>query len=242
MLHITDEGYKCSGYLPEALDLYADKFDIVQKPELRTAFNLAFNTDQHYFDWIYSPENILRYGERFGRSMMGGATQDIIGVILDSYDWIPFEKGDKIVDVGGGLGHVGVWIARKVKPGVEIIIQDRPSVVEQGRAIHGHIVDLQSHDFFDEQPVIGAKMYYLRHILHDWPDTISRTILGNIVHAMNSESKLLVFDLVWKGDEYWTCGRDDQDMIEGWSQVKRSLNGRTLHMMNKLGLYIHTQN
>ena len=242
MLHITDEGFKCAGYLPEALDLYADKFDKVEKPELRTAFNLAFNTDQHYFDWIYNPENIPRYGERFGRSMMGGATQEVIGVVLDSYDWTPFEKGDKIVDVGGGVGHVGAWVARKVKPGVEIIVQDRPSVVEQGRAIHGHIVDLQPHDFFEEQPIIGAKMYYLRHIFHDWPDSICRTILENIVRAMNSESKLLIFELVWKGDEYWTCGRDDRDIIEGWSQEKRYLNVRTLHMMNLLGLSTYIRN
>lgn len=50
MLHFSDQGYKCAGYLPEALDLYADKFDKIQKPELRTAFNLEYNTDQHYFD------------------------------------------------------------------------------------------------------------------------------------------------------------------------------------------------
>ena len=100
ILHLTDEGFKSAGYLPEALDLYANKFDKVQKPELRTAFNLAFNTDQHYFDWIYTPENVPRYGERFGRSMMAGSTQEMLGVTLDSYDWTPFEKGDKIVDVG----------------------------------------------------------------------------------------------------------------------------------------------
>src|SRR5579859_6023080 len=50
MLHFLDEGHKSSGYLSEALELYADKFDKVQKPELQTAFNLAFKTDMHYFD------------------------------------------------------------------------------------------------------------------------------------------------------------------------------------------------
>lgn len=48
MMHSLDEGFKCAGYLPEALDLYAEKFDKVQKQELRTAFNLAFNTDHLY--------------------------------------------------------------------------------------------------------------------------------------------------------------------------------------------------
>ena len=235
ILHFTDEGYKCSAYLPEALDLYADKFDKVQKPELRTAFNLAFHTDEHYFDWIYTPENIPRYGDRFGRSMMGGARQELIEATLDSYNWRQFKKGDTIVDVGGGVGHVGVWISKKLEPGVKIIVQDRPSVIEQGKAIHGHIVDLRPHNFFDPQPVLGANMYYLRLILHDWPDDICRTILGHVVKAMNKDSKLLIFDLVWEGDEFWMCGKDDTDMIDGYSAWKRSMSMRTLHMLNKLG-------
>jgi sterigmatocystin 8-O-methyltransferase len=236
ILHFIDEGYKCSGYLPEALDLYADKFDKVQKPELRTAFNLAFNTDMHYFDWIYTPENIPRYGERFGRSMMGGARAELIGKMLDTYDWQSFKKGDKIIDVGGGVGHVAVGVAQRAKPGVEVIVQDRPSVVDQGREIHGHIVTLEPHDFFDKQPIKGANVYYLRLILHDWPDSICQTILGNIVPAMNADSKLLIMDLVWKGDDYWANGRDDEDIIDGWSQGKRQMNIRTLHMLNKLGM------
>ena len=136
MLHFLDEGYKCSGYLPEALDLYADKFDKVQKPDLRTAFNLAFRTDMHFFDYVYTPENIPRYGERFGRSMMGAARQELIGDTLDAYDWTLFQKGDKIVDVGGRIGHLGAAIAQWVIQGVEIIVQDRPSVIEQGKKIH----------------------------------------------------------------------------------------------------------
>jgi hypothetical protein len=238
LLHFSDEGYKCSGYLPEALDLYADKFDKVQKPELRTAFNLAYNTDMHYFDWIYTPENIPHYGDRFGRSMMGGARHELVGVTIESYDWKQFKEGDNIIDVGGGVGHVGVWISEFVKPGVKIIIQDRPSVIEQGKAIHGHIVELQPHNFFEPQPIKGATVYYLRLILHDWPDSICKTILGHIVDAMSEKSKLLIFDAVWQGDDYWMCGKDDEDMVTGWSQSKRHMNIRTLHMMNKLGISV----
>jgi hypothetical protein len=238
LLHFSDEGYKCSGYLPEALDLYADKFDKVQKPELRTAFNLAYNTDMHYFDWIYTPENIPHYGDRFGRSMMGGARHELVGVTIESYDWKQFKEGDNIIDVGGGVGHVGVWISEFVKPGVKIIIQDRPSVIEQGKAIHGHIVELQPHNFFEPQPIKGATVYYLRLILHDWPDSICKTILGHIVDAMSEKSKLLIFDAVWQGDDYWMCGKDNEDMVTGWSQSKRHMNIRTLHMMNKLGISV----
>lgn len=236
ILHFTDEGYKTAGYLPEALDLYGDKFDRVQKPELRTAFNLAFKTDMHYFDYIYTPENIPKYGERFGRSMMGSGREELIHSTLDSYDWSQFKEGDRIVDVGGGVGHVGVAVAGRVKPGVQVIVQDRPSVVEQGRKIHGDIVKLEPHNFFDKQPIHGAEVYYMRLILHDWPDSICRTILENIVPAMGKNSRILVLDALWKDDEYWVTGKDDQEIIDRWTGVKRDMALRILHMTSKLGI------
>jgi hypothetical protein len=125
IIHFLDEGFKAAAFLPEALEKYGDQFDKVQKPDLRTAFNLAFNTDMHYFDWLYTPEHIPLYGERFGRSMMGGARTEIISETLDAYDWSGFKDGDVIVDVGGGIGHVGAAIAKRVKPGVKVIVQDR---------------------------------------------------------------------------------------------------------------------
>jgi hypothetical protein len=236
ILHFVDEGYKCSAYFPEALDKYADSFDKVQKPDLRTAFNLAFDTDMHYFDYIYTPENIPRYGARFGRSMMGGASVELLGAVMDSYDWSPFQPGDKIVDVGGGVGHIAAEVHKRVKPGVEVIVQDRESVVEQGKPIYGDIVTHQAHNFFDPQPVQGASVYYLRLILHDWPDAVCQTILSHVVKVMNKDSKLLIIDMVWKGDDYWAVGQDNETIIDNWSQGKRHEGIRTLHMMNKLGI------
>ena len=44
------------------------------------------------------------------------------------------------------------------------------------------------HDFFSPQPVKNAKAYYLRTVLHDWPDKQVREILKNIKAAMNKDS------------------------------------------------------
>jgi hypothetical protein len=129
LLHQTDEAFKSAGYFPEALELYASKNDPAQKSELRTAFNLAFNTQQHFFDYIYEPENIERFGRRFGRAMAGVAGK-FPAETLSLYDWTRFKKGDKIVDIDGGVDHIGVAIAKLVEPGVEVIVQDLPSVVE----------------------------------------------------------------------------------------------------------------
>jgi hypothetical protein len=239
LLHTSDETFKCAGYLPESLDLYANQFDKVQKPDLRTAFNLAFHTDAHFFDWLYFPENIAHYGDRFGRAMMG-MSRGTMGDLLDHYNWTQFEPGDKIVDVGGGVGHVGAWVKSKVKPGVEVIIQDLHSVVEQGRAIpeHHEILEFQDHDFLTEQPVIGAKLYYLRYIMHDWPDRICQIILQFLVKAMNVESKLLIFDWVWPDGEYWASGKDDKSIIEGYRWEKRFGGFLNIQMSNVLGKFL----
>ena len=92
-------------YLPESLALYGDKFDHVQKSDLRTAFNLAFNTEKHYFDFLHMPENLHSYGERFGRVMIGTVKQpQLFGFDFqknpDLYDSTRFDEGDKIVIVG----------------------------------------------------------------------------------------------------------------------------------------------
>ena len=94
LLHFSDESYKIAGYLPESIDMYSDRFDKVQKGDLRTAFNLAYRTDVHYFDWLYFPENVTRYGDRFGRAMKG-VSGSLIGDLLDQYDWAQFEPGNR---------------------------------------------------------------------------------------------------------------------------------------------------
>lgn len=45
---------------------------------------------------------------------------------------------------------------------------------------------------FKPQTAAGAKFYYLRRILHDWPDAEFLTILANLKEAMQSDSKVLI--------------------------------------------------
>jgi hypothetical protein len=50
---------------------------------------------------------------------------------------------------------------------------------------------------FKPQPIEGAKVYYMRTVLLDWPDKQALEILSNIREAMASDSVLLVYDLVF---------------------------------------------
>ena len=42
---------------------------------------------------------------------------------------------------------------------------------------------------------IGAKFYYLRRILHDWPLAQSKVILANLAAAMDSKSRILLDEI-----------------------------------------------
>jgi 6-hydroxytryprostatin B O-methyltransferase len=54
----------------------------------------------------------------------------------------------------------------------------------------------QIHSFFDPQPVKGADVYFLRGILHDWPDADAIKIARQLVPAMGPNSRIVLFENV----------------------------------------------
>jgi hypothetical protein len=50
------------------------------------------------------------------------------------------------------------------------------------------------HDFFTEQPVKGADVYFLRDVLHNWTDEEAIRILSLTRAAATSSSRLVIFD------------------------------------------------
>jgi hypothetical protein len=50
------------------------------------------------------------------------------------------------------------------------------------------------HDFFKEQPIKSATVYYMRFILHDWDDEKSIEILKRIREAAGPSSTLIVWE------------------------------------------------
>ena len=54
----------------------------------------------------------------------------------------------------------------------------------------------QAHDFFSPQPYDQPAAFYLRLILHDWPDEDAATILRHLTDKMGPETRLLINDAV----------------------------------------------
>jgi hypothetical protein len=116
--------------------------------------------------------------------------------ILDAYD---FSGLRVLADVGGGNGTTIIQILNQY-PELNGLLFDLPNVIDRARGaieaagLSGRCTTA-SGSFFEEVPG-GADAYILRHIIHDWDDEKSTTILRNVRRAMGSGSKLLVVESV----------------------------------------------
>ncbi|KAK5128868.1 hypothetical protein LTR85_000201 [Meristemomyces frigidus] len=137
-------------------------------------------------------------------------------------------KSDEVqlVDVGGGKGHdIALFRQRFPDLAGRLILQDLPrtfsSLTEKPPG-----VELMEHDFFTEQPVKGARVYFLRSIMHDWADEECIKILGHIVAAMHPEkSRILIDDFVVPDTKVdWLTASLDMCMWLFFSGIERTMS------------------
>ncbi|KAF5590024.1 O-methyltransferase [Fusarium pseudoanthophilum] len=111
-----------------------------------------------------------------------------------------------LVDVAGGLGH-DIHEFKKfypIHPG-KLILQDLPVVINDVKDIDPSI-ELMPHDFLTEQPVKGARAYFMHSILHDWPD--DQTSYIRVCHTKNGA--------------YWEATAGDILMMTQLSALERT--------------------
>ena len=53
---------------------------------------------------------------------------------LTAFDWAKLASGSLIADIGGGLGHVSIEIAR-AHPELHIVVEDRPQNTEFAKQV-----------------------------------------------------------------------------------------------------------
>ncbi|CAG9994534.1 unnamed protein product [Clonostachys byssicola] len=112
-------------------------------------------------------------------------------------------KGPLLVDVGGGLGHelIGFHAAQGEQLKGQLVLQDLPSVIQEATdsKLLPSAIQAVPHDFFQPMPeeYKGARAYFMRLILHDWPDSQCQTILDNLRDAMvKGHSKVIINEAV----------------------------------------------
>ncbi|KAJ7115443.1 O-methyltransferase [Mycena epipterygia] len=177
--------------------------DSLLAPTDKLPFNLAHGTDDPMFGWMQRAENRHNV-TRFAVAMQGTAASEPSEVIFQGFDWSLLPSGATIVDVGGGIGHSTLTIAKRY-PELRIINQDLGPTLEVSKGywnehfpehVSAQKSEFQVHDFFTPQPVKDAGVFLLRYILHDWPDARVATILGHLRAAALPTTKLVIIEKI----------------------------------------------
>tara|TARA_R110002003_G_scaffold252_2_gene17834 strand:+ start:3560 stop:4456 length:897 start_codon:yes stop_codon:yes gene_type:complete len=165
-------------------------------------FNLAFDCKgQTYFDWVARPGN-ERLSDAFNKTMEMQKSNDEAELVQSYRAASRLKQGDPervlFVDVGGSMGHQVRKFAEKY-PSLagRLVLEDLPQVVEKAVDVPASITKI-GHDFFTPQPALvrNAKAFYLKMILHDWPEKQARIILSHIVDVMADDSVVLIHEAI----------------------------------------------
>ncbi|KAJ4369437.1 hypothetical protein N0V86_009271 [Didymella sp. IMI 355093] len=170
---------------------------------LNSPFTFAYNCKgSTYFEFLARPgqEEMSR---AFNETMALQRLNEEPG-FMASYpvERLKIENPQRVlfVDVGGGVGHQLLKFRTRSTAadmaGI-LVLQDLPSVVSQAKDLPDDVVKI-GHDFFQPQPenVKGAKAFYLRTVLHDWPQTQAESILKHIVSVMAKDSVVLLHEAI----------------------------------------------
>lgn len=109
-----------------------------------------------------------------------------------------------MVDVGGGLGHdLLAFVEKYQNPDLRFELQELPSIIQQAKKEISDSqreldprISMSVHDFFSEQPVQGAAIYFMHKIMHDWPDADCVRILSRLRDAMAVDSSIFVNEVI----------------------------------------------
>lgn len=107
------------------------------------------------------------------------------------------------IDIGGSMGHQTAALLRRypnAPSSGKCIVQDLPQVVEQAKAIPGQDpnIEFKASSFFEPQPESdrGARIYYMRYIMHDWRDAECVKILSHLKDAMAEDSVIVIDEVL----------------------------------------------
>ncbi|KAI5864895.1 S-adenosyl-L-methionine-dependent methyltransferase [Durotheca rogersii] len=169
---------------------YANPTDVLYSP-----FQIAHKTNKPSYVWATEqPELMANFNLWMTEQHQGQRTW------LDVFDFahhVSDSGPDTLifVDVGGGIGQQCALL-KKAHPQVpgRVVLQDQQFVLLHAIPVEG--VEKQAFDLWEEQPLKGARIYYLRNILEDYPDDRAIEIIRNTMLAMTPDSLLVIDEMI----------------------------------------------
>ncbi|RAH86728.1 putative O-methyltransferase [Aspergillus japonicus CBS 114.51] len=202
-LHFTTEALLAGAFLMRRLesDGYQYPFQELQTP-LQFAYQKMGNDElaqQHTYD-IMAAEGRMDSFNRFmvGKFMKTATAPERLARLR--YDLEPVLQDARsrrviaMVDIGGGRGEMMLEFKQAFPD-----LTDKDLVVQEFnqeiREIPG--LTLSTWDYKDDgskQPIEGAGVYHLAHILHNLPDLDAARLLQKLSQAMHPQSRLLIHE------------------------------------------------
>ncbi len=157
----------------------------------KPAFDLAYGSG--FFEYLKSHEDVQSHFDR----AMNDVAKLHAAAIAEAYD---FSGASPVADIGGGSGLVLHAIMSRF-PKVHGMLSDLPAAVEKARMQLADLsgrVEFVAGDFFESVP--PAKTYVLTHILHDWDDDHSLSLLHAIRRSIAPGGYVLVAEALAEDD------------------------------------------
>lgn len=183
---------------------YFEKMGFVNPQDpLEGPWQFAFNSP-NAFVWLNENPKLLAsfhayiHGQREGRPTWTDAGFYPVSDRL-VHDLKLEGDSSALVDIGGSVGQVlGDFLSAVPEWKGRLVLQEQQPVIDLAKGMGlDQRIELQVHDFFKEQPVKGARAYYMRYILHDWSDEPAKQILNQIKAVMEpGYSRILINDAV----------------------------------------------
>ncbi|KAF6825300.1 o-methyltransferase [Colletotrichum plurivorum] len=191
-----EDNFPASAHVLQAIKAHPEATSLT-----RTGFNFAFDTVDKEPMFVTFGKDPAR-AKRFGGAMMsltGGEGYEVRHLV-DSYDFGDIDaRGGTLVDVGGSHGFVCIDLAKKWK-NMKFVVQDLQKTIDSAPkplsedAQVAERIQLKTHDFFTEQTVKGADVYFFRWIIHNYSTPYAVSILKNLVPAMKPGAKVVIKD------------------------------------------------
>ncbi|KAH9949707.1 S-adenosyl-L-methionine-dependent methyltransferase [Amylocystis lapponica] len=204
-LHTTEMARGGSLFLETLSDKeYAFSYDPTKAPYMYAVRNEGIQGT--YFDWMIA--------HNFGRAMIGVDQVMNFHTVLEHFPWM---EAMTVCDVGSGVGAFSLPLVQ-MYPHVKVTLHDLPETLSQAKdiwsinnpeAIQDGRVDFAPLNFFEQVPATGQDVYYLRNIMHNWPDEQAKIILQKIQQAMQPHSRVLIREDLIDGGAYQHLNRTE---------------------------------
>lgn len=220
---------------------FADSYDLVAKQyqatpdflkannyqnptdENNTALQMGWDTKKHPFDLMLTLPGAMDHFHTY-MALRRQAELSWLTVYPVREEAVGLTDPERplYVNIGGGIGHQCAQFREKFPdlPG-RVILQDLPGTV--ARALPTLGVENMAHDFFQPQPIRGAKFYFMRGVPHNYPPHRVLLLFERIREAMVPDSVLLVDETVLPvTDVGFIAASIDLTMLGAFASMERT--------------------